>query len=76
MAKIEVQMDTLNVACFLARGLMQSNSEAVWVQAGWSDTIISFAQHVRALHVEGRYDDLEQFIKSLEDQRLITEYGD
>ena len=76
MAKMEVQMDTLNIACFLARGLMQSNNEAVWVQAGWSDTIISFAQHVRALHIEGRYDDLEQFIKSLEDQRLINEYGD
>ena len=62
---MELQIDTLNTACFLARGIMQSNSESVWVDAGWKDTIISFAQHVRALHVEGRYDELESFIDSL-----------
>ena len=73
---IEYKPDTLDMACFLARGIMQSNNENVWVESGWSNTIISFAQHVRALHAEGRYDELEKFITSLEDQRLINEYGD
>ncbi len=63
---MELQIDTLNTACYLARGIMQSNSESVWYSStGWKDTIISFAQHVRALHVEGRYDELESFIDSL-----------
>lgn len=62
---MELQIDTLNSACFLARGIVQSNNESVWHDAGWKATIVSFAQHVRALHVEGRYHELEEFIGSL-----------
>jgi hypothetical protein len=74
--EIEFKPDTLNMACFLARGILQSNNENVWVENGWSDTIISFAQHVRALHVEGKYDELEKFIEFLDNRRVINEYGD